>query len=59
MARILRSEAGVTLVEAMIAGALVMIIAVAILPGFAQLNNSAKISSFRVACNAMVKAKLN
>lgn len=58
IARILKNEAGFTLMEAMIAAALVMIVAVAMLPSFTSLRESGKLATFKIQCNSMVKAKL-
>lgn len=54
-----RSEKGATLIEVMITAVLIAIIAVSILPSFSELKRRSMLASFKVACNAMVKAKIN
>jgi type II secretory pathway pseudopilin PulG len=53
------NNSGFTLMEAMIAGGLVVIVALAIFPGLASLQDKAKLSTFKTSCLAMVRAKLN
>lgn len=51
-------EAGFTILEGMVSGALLVIVAVAMFPAFFALLNKSQVTNFKIQCNAMVKAKL-
>ena len=52
----LRGAAGYSMLEVMIGGLLLGLIALALLPAFLSLSNSLKVNAFQTECNAIVRA---
>jgi type II secretory pathway pseudopilin PulG len=52
------NQEGFTILEALVAGMLVSILAVSLFPAFYSMINRGHTSSFRIVCNSLVRAKL-
>ncbi len=58
MRKMRSKHGGFTILEALVAGGLVMILVVSLLPAFYMLVEKSKSSSFKIMCNSFVRAKL-